>query len=202
MSNLFENFNFSIESYIGESNNIERLDKINEYLNFALKATILNQGPNYDLEIQKSCSKQLLLNYISGDKCAFTRGSQVRSNMNNIDIHNIIDLLIKSSIELDCYNRNVLHLLDDTLCSRMTNEIYIGKYEEIIDMILNNKDILKQMIEDYIELKYQKDIIFKNRIDGMCMSDSLTSNALNQLNLNMKLYEQKIIIESKSSNLK
>ena len=56
-----------------------------DYLNFALKATILNQGSNYDIKIQKSCSKQLLLNYILGDKNAFTRGSQIRSNMNEIN---------------------------------------------------------------------------------------------------------------------
>lgn len=197
MNNLFENYNFSIESYIDDPNNIKKLDKINEYLNFALKATILNQESNYDLGIQKSCSKQLLLNYILGDKNAFTRGSQIRSNMGIIDMNNIIDLLIKNSIELDCYNRNVLHLLDDTLCSRMTNEIYIGKYEEIIDMILNDEDILKQMIDDFIELKYQKDTIFNSRIDGMCTNDSLAGRALNQLNLSMTLYEQKNNIEIK-----
>lgn len=198
MSNLFENFNFSIENYLSNSNNLERLNKINNYLNFALKATILNQGSNYDIKIQKSCSKQLLLNYILGDKNAFTRGSQIRSNMNEINMNNIIDLLIKSSIELDCYNRNVLHLLDDTLCSRMTNEIYLGKYEEIINMILNDTNTLIQLIDDYIELKYQKDNIFNDRIDGMCINDSLTSGAMNQLNLGMKLYEQKIILGSKN----
>lgn len=192
MSNLFENYNFSIESYIDDPNNIKKLDKINIYLNFALKATILTQSSNYDIKTQKSCSKELLFNYILGDKNAFTRGLQIRTNMNKIDTNDIINLLIKSSIELDCYNRNIIHLLDDTLCSKLTNEIYLGKYKEIIEMMLNNRDILKKMINDYIELKYQKDTIFNDRIDGMCMSDSLTSRAINQLSLSMKLYEQQV----------
>jgi len=193
MNNIFEQYDFSISNYLGRGNSVDRLYKIDEYLNFALKATVLRQNPALSLENQKACSKQLLLNYLKGDAQSFTRLSAIRTNVQQISKINIIDSLIKNSIEKDCYNRNIVHSLDENLCSRITNEIYIGKYEEIISMIFNNDELLIPMINDYIEFKYNKDNVVTERLDKMCSSDVLTSNALNQLNLSMKLYEQKNI---------
>lgn len=191
MSNIFEQYNFSIENYIDNPNNVEKLNKINNYLNFALKATILKQNEKYDLETQKNCAKQLLLNYLLGDNSAFTRALDIRNNINKINRSNLINLLIKNSIELDCYNRNILHILEDRLCHQITTDIYNGDYDEMLGIINKDNNILSEIINNYIDLKYQKDDIFIDRLNAMCMSDSLTISALNQLNLGIKLYDQK-----------
>lgn len=191
--NIFEQDNFSIKYYIEKSNNIEKLDKISEYINFALKTTILKQNPIQNLESQKDCCKRLLLNFINGDTQSFTRIANIRNNINQINKGSIIDLLIKSSIELDCYNRNIIKLLENNLCSRITNEIYIGNYVEILETISNNSDMLKNLINNYIELTYEKDNIFNDKKKRMCTTDSLTNSALIQLNLSM-IYVQKEII--------
>lgn len=195
MSNIFEDFNFNIENYLINKNSVEGLNNVSNYLNFAIKATIIKQIPNCDLNTQCSKGKEILIEYLNGASNSFTRTANIRSNMTTIDKTIINDLLIKTAIEKENYDRNINHLLNGDenfrLCKTITEEIYNGNYETIYKVISTNQNILNTLINNYFSLNYSLDNIKKDRLNLMYNNDSITSDALNRLNIEMRLREQK-----------
>ena len=75
----FEDMNFDIKSYIS-SNDLDGLNRIKIYLDYALNTTIRKQMPEINFSDEKLYAKELLRNYFKGDMHSFTSKNNIRNN--------------------------------------------------------------------------------------------------------------------------
>lgn len=188
----YTNSNFDISTIEG-FNNIDGLAGISNYMDFALSSTIHKQKPNIDIETEKMYAKDILKRYLQGDPVAFTSTYGIRGNMRQVSKKKIQDLLIKSLIELDAYNKRVLHQLGPNNyigeCAQyVTSVVASGQLDQIQPWINDN---MNTFVENYINTRYKEDMDMKRQIEDVAYSIPDNSKALEQLNLEMKLNEFK-----------
>ena len=185
---FINNPNFDISEIEG-FNRIDGLNIISVYLNYALSQTIKSQIPNIDIENEKLYAKQLLQQYLSGDYHAFTRRNNIRENVDKITSNKIIDIIIKRYIEIEAYNRGVLHRLNEVdkigkYAKYITDNVASGNLDNIKPWLNYN---MKSLIDGYINTQYNEPIDCKNKLEDLAYTVPNTSKALEQLNLEMKL---------------
>ncbi len=190
---FINNPNFDISEIEG-FNRIDGLNIISVYLNYALSQTIKSQIPNIDIENEKLYAKQLLQQYLSGDYHAFTRRNNIRENVDKITSNKIIDIIIKRYIEIEAYNRGVLHRLDEVdeigkYAKYITDNVASGNLDNIKPWLNSN---LGSLVNGYISTQYNEDIEYKKKLEDLAYAVPNTSKALEQLNLEMKLNDLKI----------
>lgn len=170
-------------------NNVDGLKDISCYLDFGIKSTIHKQIPNITPEAEKYYAKIILKKYMDGDKVSFTSQYGIRQNVDKIGYEKIKALLLKTLIEKGEYNRRVLHLLtpqnfEDQCADYITNIIYSGQLEANEDWILGN---IGSFIDIYVNECYDLSPELKDQREELCYGNSVTTKALEQLNLEMKL---------------
>lgn len=174
-------------------NNIDGLKDISSYIDFSIKSTIHKQIPNVTPDEEKYYAKVILKRYMNGDKQSFTSQYGIRDNIEKIGQDKIEFLLLKTLIEKDEFNRRVLHRLTpqdfyDECAGYITNIVYSGQLEANKQWIKGN---LGTFIDVYVEEYYGKPVEDKSQREEMCYGNNLTTKALEQLNLEMKLEQIK-----------
>lgn len=187
------NPNFDISEIEG-FNRVDGLNNISIYINYALSETIKSQMPNIDIENEKFYAKQILQRYLSGDSHSFTRKNSIRENIDKITPNKIMNIIIKSYIEIEAYNRRVLRRLDNVdvngeYAKYITDNVASGNLDNIKPWLNSN---LESLVNGYISTQYNEDIEYKKKLEDLAYAVPNTSKALEQLNLEMKLNDLKI----------
>ena len=185
----YMNPNFDIMEYIGRDS-VDNLKNISDYLNFAIKSTILKQMPNISKEEEQKMAEKVLKLYLVNTNFAFTRKDNIRANMEQIGKKRLFDLIMKSALEKKAFNIRVRHLLadqtyQDQCVTWITNQINAGSYDSIISLLQSNPDMLNSLIENYIDLSYNVAEETKSNYNDIAWSEPLTEKALNNLNVSI-----------------
>lgn len=170
-------------------NNIDGLKDISDYLDFAIFSTIHKQIPNVTEQKEKELAAILLKNFMLGDARAFTSQYNIRNNIKIIGFEKIKYLLVKTLIEKDEINKRILHKLVpqdyyDECATFLTNVAYSGSLEQQDSWISVNIPVF---IDVYVEEMYGKNIEDKAQREQLSYENSITSKALDNLNLEMSL---------------
>ena len=91
-----ESDSFNVEEYIGRDS-IDNLDKVQDYLDYAIFKTIKKQIPFFDEQQEKVYAQKILMDYLNGNLSSFTRQNQIRNNVKIIGKDKICNLLIKKN---------------------------------------------------------------------------------------------------------
>lgn len=185
----YTNPNFDITEYIGR-NCVDNLKNISDYLNFAIKSTILKQIPNISKEKEVNMANKILKNYFSGNDSVFTRKDNIRNNIKKIDKKRLFDLFIKTGIiqkEINCKRNHLLadKTFDQKCVTWITSEMYFGQYDNVINELEVNHNLLDILIDYYIVLFYNTDEYYQELFENMILSNSETNKALINLNISM-----------------
>lgn len=185
----YTNPNFDIMTYI-ERDSVDNLKQVSDYLNFAMKSTILKQMPNISKEEEQKMAEKILKMYLTNNNFAFTRKDNIRNNMEQIGKNRLVNLMIKSAIEKKAYNNRVVHLLadrtyQDQCVTWITSQINAGSYESVIDTLQSNPDMLSSLIENYVQLSYNVPEEIKDNYSEIALTESQTERALNNLNVSI-----------------
>lgn len=184
----FESDNFDIVEYLGRDS-VYDLDKVEEYLDFAINSTIKKQIPNIDYNTEKRYAKKILTDYLNGNDNIFTRQNNVRSNIIQIGRNRINNLLIKIAIEKKAFNNRVRRtLVDENLAdkcvTKITELIQTGHYKMAVD-ILNNEVVRESIINTYIDSFYGQSIERIKDIECIVYDDNNLSRVLETLNIDI-----------------
>lgn len=134
-----ESYSFNVEEYIGRDS-IDNLDKVQDYLDYAIFKTIKKQIPFFDEQQEKVYAQKILMDYLNGNLSSFTRQNQIRNNVKIIGKDKICNLLIKKIIQQKAFNSRVRRILTDEII--MINVL----------LILHNAFILVIIIKQWILL--------------------------------------------------
>lgn len=156
----FESVNFDIKEYI-ENNNLDSLNIIKEYLDYALVTTIKRQLPDVTLKDERLYAKKLLSNYFKGDMHSFTSKNNIRNNIYSIHNERIIDLFLKCMIEKHAYNVLIMNMqgsskYNDQCCNYITNRIAHNRYSDVIEWINDDFDNMEELIKNYVDVFYKR----------------------------------------------
>lgn len=187
----FGNSVFDINEYIGK-NNLEGLNKIALYLDYALNTTIKKQMPNISIRDEKLYAKMLLCNYFKGDMHSFTSTNNIRNNIYTIGNERIIELFLKCMIEKHAYNVLIKKLegsskYGDQCCNYITNRIAHNRYNDIIEWLNNDFDNIEEIINNYVDVFYQKTFSDHADFDTLAKKHYDTNIALNNLCLEVNV---------------
>lgn len=195
MEENFNNFvykdpHFDVNNILNR-NNIEELDDIEKYLEFAISETIKTQVKNISYEQECIFAKKILDLFMINDNQSFTRQYGIRSNMVTIGKNRIINLLIKKMIETYAYSAEVEHMLvpNDLVAKNaqsITEVIASGNLDRIIDW-LNQQDTIKSMIDNYVGNHYSISPELKSNYYNCSRYNPLANKALEQFNLEIRL---------------
>ena len=183
----FSNPNFNIKDII--NNNVDSLNDISLYVDFAITSTIHKQVQDIDLDTEKQYAKNILNNFFKMNDNAFTSCYNIRNNMITIGRKEIKNMLIKNMIERDAFNKVVKKLLNatdyiDKLAKDISKTIADGRIDEINSWIDKNIELL---IDNYVERKYLSDMEYRQDYESLVYDDYVTNRALEQLNLEMHI---------------
>lgn len=182
--------NFDITS-IPCFDNLNGLKDISSYMDFGIKKTIHKQIPNITLEMEIYYAKIILKQYMNGDSNSFTSQYNIRNNIGKIGRAKIISLLLKTLIEKSEYSKRVLHRLNpqdfgEECAYYVTDIAYYGQLDNE-----SNQNWIQSNIESFIDIYvdecYGLTPEGKMQREEMCYGNTLTTKALEQLNLEMKL---------------
>lgn len=172
-------------------NDINGLKDISNYIDFGIAYTIHKQIPNIALESEKDYAKVILKEYMKGNPSMFTKDYGIRKNINKIGYEKIKSLLLKILIEKGKVNRRILHRLNpqdfnDECADYITEITYCGQLdkEENQNWLKNNMAIF---IDIYVDECYRSKPEDKTQREELCYGNSVTTRALEQLNLEMSL---------------
>ena len=188
----YMNTNFDI-TMIECFNNLDGLQEISNYLDFALHTTIRKQLPNISEEDEVKYANVILQRYLNGDKNSFTSNYNIRGNMEKVGTDKLRFLLYKSLIERNAYNERVLHMLSpteyiDQCCAYVSSETAKGNLDKLQDWLKQNETYF---IESYSEFSYKKSNEIKQNSYAIALENPDCSKALEQLNLEMGLKSMK-----------
>lgn len=183
----FSNPNFNIKDII--NNNVDSLNDISLYVDFAITSTIHKQVQDIDFDTEKKYAKNILNNFFKMNDNAFTNCYNIRNNMVTIGRKEIKNMLIKNMIERDAFNKVVKKLLNvtdyiDKLAEDISKTIAEGRMDEINSWIDKN---IESLIDNYVEKKYLCDMEYRQDYECLVYEDYVTNRALEQLNLEMHI---------------
>lgn len=184
--NDFESDSFNVEEYIGRDS-IDNLDKVQDYLDYAIFKTIKKQIPFFDEQQEKVYAQKILMDYLNGNLSSFTRQNQIRNNVKIIGKDKICNLLIKKIIQQKAFNSRVRRILtdenyNDKCITYITQCIYTGNYNQAMDSFKDN-NILNSLIETYVNSFYKQNMEQRSNYEFISYSDSITEKALYNLNI-------------------
>lgn len=182
----FEDSNFDIKTYVLKSN-LEGLNRFKIYLDYALNTTIKKQLPDINFEDEKLYAKELLCNYIKGDMHSFTSKNNIRNNIYTIGNNILIKLFLKCMIEKHAYNILIKKMqgssdYNDQCCNYITNRIGHNKYEDIIEWLNNDFDNIEEIINNYINIFYQRNYSECQDLETLTEKSDDTNKAMQMLN--------------------
>jgi len=187
----FEDMNFDINTYIGK-NNLEGLNKIALYLDYAINVTIKKQLPDISLKDEKIYAKRLLYNYFKGDMHSFTSKYNIRNNIYTINNERLTELFLKCMIEKHAYNVLIKNIqgssnYGDQCCNYITNRIARNRYNDIIEWLNNDFDNIEEIISNYVDIFYKRP--YEERIDfeKLTAKNYDTNRAMNNLCLEVNV---------------
>ncbi len=165
--NHFDNPNFDIAEYINFPG-LEKLNRIALYLDYGISTTIKKQMPNITVNDEKLYAKELLNNYLKGDMHSFTSKNNIRNNIYTIGNKNLINLFLKTMIEKHAYNILIRKMqgsaeYSDQCANYITNRIGKKHYSDIIEWLTNDFDNIEEIISNYVDLFYKRDV--EERLD-------------------------------------
>lgn len=154
--------NFDLEKAIS-INNVDSLDIYEDYLDFAIHSTIRKQKPDISIEQEKYLATVLLNNYLNGNNNSFTASHGIRKNISKCGRDKVIQMLMKEAIERSACEESIYHEIKtdsdlEYVCADITTKLIYFKYEEIMGLIENNPEYQKNLIENYVKLKYCSNI--------------------------------------------
>lgn len=172
-------------------NNVDGLKDISSYIDFGISSTIHKQFPNITPESEKNYAKIILKEYMNGDPRIFTNKYGIRQNIQKIGSERIKSLLLKTLIEKGEVNRKILHRLTpqdfgDECADYITTITYYGQLDEEENKVWI-KDNIATFIDIYVDECYGKSPDQKAEREELCYGNSVTTKALEQLNLEMSL---------------
>lgn len=187
----FEDINFDINSYIGK-NDLNGLNKIGLYLDYALRVTIIKQIPNISFEDERIYAKELLNNYFKGDMHSFTSKNNIRNNIYTIGNERLIELFLKHMIEKHAYNVLIKKLegsskYSDQCCNYITNRIAHNRYNDIIEWLNSDFDNIEEIISNYVDIFYQREYDECLDFERLTAKNYDTSKAMNNLCLEVNV---------------
>lgn len=170
----FDNDNFDIKEYI-EKYDINGLNKIKLYLDYAIETTIKRQIPDINIKEEKLYAKKLLENYFKGDMHSFTSKNNIRNNIYTINNNKLIDLFLKCMIEKHAYNVLIMKMqgsskYNDQCCNYITNRIAHNRYQDVIEWLNEDFDNIEELITTYV------DVFYKRAVDECMDLQRLTEN--------------------------
>ena len=182
----FADASFDIKEYV-TSDNLEGLNRVKIYLDYALNTTIRKQLPNISMNDEKLYAKELLCNYIKGDMHSFTSTNNIRNNIYTIGNDVLVKLLLKCMIEKHAYNVLIKHLegssdYNDQCCHYITNLIGRKHYHDIIEWINNDFDNVEEIVENYVKIFYQRDYNECQDLEQLTLKNEDTKKAMEALN--------------------
>jgi hypothetical protein len=156
----FESIDFDIKDYI-KKNDLESLNIIKWYLDYALVTTIKRQLPDISLKDEKLYAKKLLSNYFKGDMHSFTSKNNIRNNIYSISNDRIIDLFLKCMIEKHAYNVLIMNMqgsskYNDQCCNYITNRLAHNRYNDVIEWLNEDFDNIEELISNYVDIFYKR----------------------------------------------
>lgn len=154
--------NFDLKN-ITNQNTIESLDFFEEYIDFAINSTLTKQMPNLSEDDERKWAGVLLTNYLNGDANAFTSSFGIRNKINECNQNKVAELLIKAAIEKNAFEQSVMRKLIpgnelEFICEDITKRMFTGNYQETINLVKTNPVYQKNLIDNYIGLKYRSTI--------------------------------------------
>lgn len=187
------NSNFDIESIPG-FNNVEGLNDISEYLDFAIASTIRREVPNITEVKEKELAATILKNYMDGTNVAFTNKYNIKNNIEKIGIERIKTLLLKTLLEKDSrrlLEKTVPESFAEQCASYVTSSVYyqIDTNEE---WIRNN---IPTFIDVYVEDSYGKTHEAKVEMAEMCYGNNMIIKALENLDNKMSKDHAKSLVK-------
>jgi len=180
--------NFNIQE-ITAFHNTDGFNEISCYLDFALSTTIHNQFPTIDRTREMQYAKELLTNYLNGNRTSFTRKHNIRGNMELIGVKKLYGIFIKGMIEQQAFNENILHRLvpetfQEQCMAYITEQTRTGQLSNIAPWIVQNKDAL---IDHYVQTQYGASKEQKDQYEQIAFENPRCQQALEQLNLELRL---------------
>lgn len=172
-------------------NNIDGYKELSMYLDFACQTTIQRQIPGILPEQESYYVKQILTEYLAGNKTIFTRQFGIRENINTIGPDKIRGILIANMIEKEGFNVGKLNKLTATSyedqCARYITQItQFGQLNDETNRVWINKN-LETLIDCYINMKYQKGYNARDVYEYYVNRTPFIQQAMEKLNLEMKL---------------
>ncbi len=139
---------------------LDTLELLENYLDYAIHTTIIKQLPDIDDENEKFWAKEILTGYIKEGTNSFTSKYNIRSNMNDIDLRDIIHIFMKNSIEYMVYKELVLReeeiYPEEHVVSLIYDKLNYNEYDSALKIITTNPQYKKALIRNYITFKYGK----------------------------------------------
>ena len=156
----FEDINFEIKDYI-KGTDLNELNKVKLYLDFALNTTITKQIPNINMNDERLYAKELLYNYFKGDMHSFTSKNNIRNNIYTINNETLIKMFLKLMIEKHAYNVLIKNMqgsddYNDQCCNYITNRIAHNRYSDIIEWLNDDFDNIEEIVNNYVNIFYKR----------------------------------------------
>ena len=154
--------NFDLKS-VTNQNTIESLDFFEEYVDFAINSTLTKQMPNLSEDDERKWAGVLLTNYLNGGTKAFTSSFGIRNKIDECGQNIVVELLIKAAIEKNAFEKSVMRKLIpgnelEFICEDITKRMFTGNYQETINLVKTNPVYQKNLIDNYVGLKYRSTI--------------------------------------------
>ena len=172
--------------------NLQDLDNLENIINYGIHLTITKQlGPiSPDQEIMYA--NQILVNYINGQKNAFTNLHGIRTIINSISDFIFNALMIKAAIARNAFNITCLHKKtfesnEDQVAKTITEQIADNNFDDILSWINSDNRVMPMLVENYLDISYQKDDALQKAYPYIIEEEPSSNKAFQNLNYLLQL---------------
>jgi len=187
----FNDSNFDRDSFFNVRG-VEGLENISNFIDFGIRSTIFKQINGINEDLENRYAKQILTNFMKGESKAFTSSNGIRASIITIDKFKIDTIMIKSMIDRHAFNVERLHKLSftektDKIAKMISEFVADGNLVDVLNWINSDQGIMKILIDNYVDIAYQKDLELKEAYAYMTHRNDITNKAMEQLNLELSL---------------